>query len=473
VSLETFRRELSHPSVGLLRSLRRSPVWDVWPRALLSVLAALAARVPYLLGSTIVLESLYEIPGLGQAVWRAVTDVPVDLSLIFWVCVLGVVVSRGLSLLARMAELWLMPQQFRQSADPLHELEETTQPQSESEDSPDRQDSQSPTLAQLDLLGIPVWSDERETGSLHWPRRLWARVRFYLTMQSDSAVKAFCAISVIATFLVLAGWGMEAIAQEQAGFFDSFAPQRPGLALGADYGGDSVVRRLWQGLHQQWGPLLLSVMLAILVSGLTILFASLSWLVTGVARRVLATCAWMGGVLFEFLESLPKLVVLLAAYSYFDADGLLLKLYAVMGILFAPQLMRALQDELAPLHGAPFLEAMQTMRVPVRSIFWTNIFRNHLLHVFLIQAMLLVGAIVHMDALLGMAGAAKPGGVLTWGTVLADGTEQYLQLKPHFQQQFNDWVLLAPLIVVWLTTMTAFLLMDVLKILLGGYVHRR
>lgn len=466
VAFESIRREQAQPYLGLLDALGRSRIRDLWPRVLISVLAALAARVPYLLGGTICLEMLYEIQGLGLAAWRAIVEVPADPAMLLWICVLGVLVSGTLSLVCRIAESALLPSpRERSSANAEAADFEDAVPET----------STSPTAGtDVRHVIIPALSPRSAVNHFAPVAGVLKRVRYYVRKDPRAISKILTAAVLLSVAAGAAIWMVDHVFPGEPPLAVEFLPPGPGFPLGTDINGESVLHKLAAGFRQQLFPLVLSVAIAIGATVVPTVAGHLAGMFAGGAARGLLLLSWTATSACEFLEALPKLIVLLAAVSLADPRHLLPTLYGVMGVLFAPQMFRALADELQSLRDAAWFEAMTTMRIPVRLVLWNNLLRNHIFHVLPTQAAILVGTIIHADALIGFAGERKPGGVLTWGSILGFGTEQYLQYKPiQGILSFNEWVLLGPLIAVWLATVAAFVSADVLKILVGSYVHRR
>jgi ABC-type dipeptide/oligopeptide/nickel transport system permease subunit len=203
--------------------------------------------------------------------------------------------------------------------------------------------------------------------------------------------------------------------------------------------------------------------------------------VSGLLRhRGWRRAAWGTAILLdlavELLEAIPKLVVLLACVTLFNAPHLVLKLYLVMGVIYAPQLYRAVQEDLAVLNQSVFLEATLTAGVPLWRIVTGNLLCHHGLHVVAIYTVLLAAGIVHLDAMLGFVGIRNRGEVFTWGSSLGMAVDEFEQLRPLLADgipvAFNDAVVWGPASAVWLAIFAMFLLADFLKVPLGGYVYR-
>lgn len=487
VLTEVANRESKRPHLKLVRLLNQNPANVLWPQMVVSLIAALASRIPYLLGSTITLEILFEIHGLGILVLQAITDTPPRYTVLLCVCGFGVGVTQLLSFLSRISELILLPHHRKSVMSPFPESDKSnvrdarTEPDHNFVTGSGEDDvkirTEVSSQKRESTIQVPEMRVFLSTTERYFPgKSVLTRCRFYLKSRPWNRVNAFLAVCLVAMGCGVLMWGIftQSSPKAQAAGL-SFASPEQVWPFGTDDKGDDVLGLVLHGFAQQIPPIALSLLIVIFLS-VTAAVARpvIDYWDTNLRRRIPNLYSLIVSFLCEFIESLPKLVILLAAITYFEAMAILYKLYLVIGVLFVPQMYRALRDELLPLRQAAYWEAMQTLQVPWLSVLWHNMFRNHVLHVVILQSTLIIGSIIHVDALLGFASVDKPSGVYTLGSVLGKGADLYLQNKPVADwYPFNNWVFIAPLIAVWLLCVVLYTLADVFKILTGGYLYHR
>ena len=111
---DAVRDEISRPHWRLSRALGLSAARTLAPRLTVTVLNLLAARLPHLLGGTIVLEFFFRLRGLGQWTWSAAVEA-FDPAILMWVGAFGIIASRALHWLAGVAAAWFFPSQHIRS----------------------------------------------------------------------------------------------------------------------------------------------------------------------------------------------------------------------------------------------------------------------------------------------------------------------------------------------------------------------
>jgi peptide/nickel transport system permease protein len=482
VYTESLRYELGRPHARISQALRGTAWLDVWPRSAVVMIGAVAARIPHLFGGMIAMEILFEIQGLGMMACKAIANVPPDYHQLVWVCAFGILVGRVFGVLHRIGVLFLMPDAGEEFTSV--ELAEPDGPKSGREGPA----TIGPGLGQTassgasPILRIPEFVAIASPAPGRIPLATWAaKIRYYLRVQPANWIKLVLASAIwiaFAAVLVAIGAIYPLVGDHsvpRGGFQSEFLSACRAHWLGTDGVGSDVLTNLGRGLAQQ-APALLTALLVCLAAAL-LAAVGLSgshagrgfrpWL-----RRGIAACL---NSLAEFVESIPKIIILLAALTFFDNSQIVFKLYIVIGIIFAPQLYRAVNEDLLVLRKSMFLEAAATAGIPWRRILWQNVFKNHCLHVVTVHSALLAGAIVHVDALLGFLGTSNRGEVFTWGSVLGVGAQEFMGLRPGALAgglPFNDGVVWGPLLAIWLGILACITLADALKIPLGGYVYR-
>ena len=483
---ESLRTQRSMPHVQTIEALGLS-VWRfVLPRASVSMLSALAGRVPHLIGGLVALELLYNIRGLGVTAYQAVESTPADLHWLFWIGVFCVVLRtlfRWLEILARYR--W-MPETlgtFMSGRD-------RSQAGTMADDSGDSelndagfQNTSWEDTDEIDFSDLAVDNDDAKgsvTGSPSLFRSAFRNLHYYLRSRPSHFVNVALATIVGGIFvsLVVACWSY-------GDRPDSMAMLDPSDEhwFGTDLAGLDVLSAMRRGV----GQMVLPMLLALLMSACMVpaaLFALFRWMRPGRSRRIVRSLDAGFQMIAEGIESLPKLIVLLAFFSvvagqlidqtWFGVsvsfNTMVLRLFAVIGLLHAPQVYRAVRDELSLLNQVQFLEAALLTRLSWRQLFFKTVLRNHCLHILFIQAAVVAAGVLHYDAVLGLLGVRGRGVIFTWGSNLGMGVEAYMQYAPL--DWFNAWILAIPLMFVWVGIVALWILAESLKILSGGYVYR-
>ncbi len=402
-----LRRELQQPYVRTARALGLSVWSDLWPRAALVALEGLRTRVPHLLGGTVAIEQMYNIHGLGHMALSAVIAERPDYNVLVWIAGLGIVATRALSLIHRVARAVLTPDRNRPTAWST--------------------DGGGVGLAKLWSGGRPAATAvELAANSESWPSpaatepierpgpwlRATERLRAYWHLQRANRVKVVLAcatvsLGVLLGALVLWGGGYSMLDDTEPLLEPSW--QHP---LGTNDEREDVLSKIALGGRQMILPLAAALAVAIVIGGV---FGTIS----GLTLR----CAADAGMdmFAELCESVPKLVIVLAAITYMSYEHYELKVFLVMGLAFSPILYRAVRDEVGALRTSLFLEASLTLGVSRRRILWTHVLKNHALPVLAVEAASLVGYLLLFDAILGYCGVRQRGEVFTWGSLLGTG----------------------------------------------------
>jgi ABC-type dipeptide/oligopeptide/nickel transport system permease subunit len=506
---ESLRHELAQPHVRTLRLFTRHPGWHLWPRTGLVLVQVLAARVPHLLGGTIALERMYNIHGLGFKTLSALFDETPDYHIVFWVCAVGIVLRLVFRLCyLALAGFYHVPADLSVTGTP---LAAGTADAVESDAEVQRPAARAQASAGNALPDLPVLLPQ-SGGPPSFAATCWRRLTYYRHYSVWHAVEM--AVTLAAFSVALAGgvwlatlpgpkeqtklrdlppnlsreeW-VQLLADPQHGArYGEELQGQPLPVFGTDSVGYEVASVMAGGLRQQALPLMAAVALGLACGGG-------AGLLFGVRPSLLAGPWRIGAqrlgqltmhLILEFFEALPKLVILLLIYASLGWTGLILKMYVVIGLIFAPQVYRALQADLSSLSRSLFLESAETAGVSRWSIWMHNVFRNHSLHVLAVQGAILLGCILHVDALLGYVGIRQKNVLFNWGSVLGSNLDEFNRMVPteavirktsdqaiEAVLSFNQSAAWLPALGVWLLIFIAFLLAQFIKIPLSGYVYR-
>jgi ABC-type dipeptide/oligopeptide/nickel transport system permease subunit len=444
-----IRRELTEPYVRTARAQGLSVWSDMWPRAVLIALEGIRARVPHLLGGTVAIELAFNIHGIGQIARSAVLSTRPDYNVLIWIAGLGIIATRLLSLADRLARRFLTPERGRSTAWS-HEG--------------------------LGVGLIALWRGargganrlERQNSGIAWPTAVpeeaatrhpirwsrWAqRLRAYWRLSPSNRAKAlFASVTLLAGLVLVAvsAWGGGYTMLDTA---ELRLPSSWAHPLGTNENGEDVLSTIALGGRELLLPLLLAVLTAVMLGGL---FGSISGLCFGAVLDI-AMDAYA-----ELWESVPKLILVLAAVTYISYESYSVKLYLIMGLAFAPLLYRAVRDEVGALRTSLFLESAVTLGVSRRRILWIHVIRNHAVPVLCVQGAVLVGYLLLFDAILGYCAVRQRSEVFTWGNLLGTGIDDLTSLRAAGIDA-NSWIVWGPFLAMLVAITSSAVIGDALK----------
>ncbi|MEO2034930.1 MAG: ABC transporter permease subunit, partial [Planctomycetaceae bacterium] len=389
VTTDLFVRERSSPHARLLTALGRNTWFTALPRVMVGLLAAVGARIPHLMGGTIAVEILFHRPGLGVAVQHAIFDPRPDPALLYWACGYGLIVSRFFFLLNSVGTWILMPhlrtrqrkvRALHDNADSADKLPLPADSGSATETTIRKETPESQLPANPEQTYYVLPKPAVRSGR----NRLISRALTFIRMDRLNYVHTLWILSAAATVVVLFTWGLCRTPNP----IPATGMQLPGpnYILGTNKLGNGVLYTLQTGFRQQIGPLVAALLLIVVVvvpaSCLSVITKTVD---RGVPAFIMRSLIWIIDALTELIDSIPKLIIILAAVSYFDDDSIVWKMFAVTGMLFTTHLYRSLRSELAVLNNETFIETTRMLRVSVWTILKRHVLVNHTLQVVLIQ----------------------------------------------------------------------------------------
>jgi peptide/nickel transport system permease protein len=442
---EGLRRELSQAYVRTSRALGLSLWSDLWPRALVIVLDGLRARLPHLLGGTLAIELTYGIHGVGFLTFHTLTGPRPDYRLLVWVAALGIVAVRTLSLLHRAIAALL-----------------THRPAAADESSPVT------GLSLLAMLGrgthrasaphafrsaspsVPAGAPPQCPGAA---TRLGRRLLALWRQAPVNRVKMVLAGLLAACGLALAvpvATGTRYTRDDTWGIHER--PSREHLG-GTNALGEDVLTTVVLGGRQLVLPLAVVLLAATWIGGV---LGAVAGLTVGSPLEIALD------LYAEMVESVPKLVLVLAAITFMSFEGYALKLYTVIGLAFAPLMYRAVREEVAVLRRGLFFEASLALGVPAGRVLWHHVLLRHCLPTLLREAAALVALVLLFDAILGFAGVRQYDEVFTWGNQLGAGLDEASKFEGT-GLAFNPLVVWAPFTAMLIVIAVATALSDGMK----------
>jgi ABC-type dipeptide/oligopeptide/nickel transport system permease subunit len=291
------------------------------------------------------------------------------------------------------------------------------------------------------------------------PASRWLRVtqklRAYWRVLGVHRVKVVLACAVACCGLAVASlvvWGGGYTMLDQT---DPLLPPSWSHPLGTNDEREDVLSKLALGGRQLVVPIAAALATAVLIGGL---FGTIA----GLSLRSVADAAM--DLVAELWESVPKLIIVLAAITYMSYEHYELKVFLVVGLAFSPLLFRAVRDEVGALRTSLFLEASITLGVPRRRILWTHVLKNHALPVLAVEAAVLVGYLLLFDAILSFCRVRQRSEVFTWGSLLGTGIDD-LTLQLGAGLKANSMVVWGPFVAMLVVIAVSAIAGDALKAL--------
>ncbi len=427
------------------------PFWiDILPKGVLVSLEALHIRFPHLLGGTVAVELAYDIHGLGLLAVESVLRRPVDYRMLIWIACFGVVLVRLLAILHGLVAAVLAPATAVLTAENGLSLGFRTTVRSllfsaAGRGVPALEPGQMPDAAdwpvRLSQSSPAVQARSSEQASTCWRALAWPDAAFVAWL---AIVAMFCLLVMV--IVVFGRYELTEVDDPN---------QRPTTyhLLGTNIMGEDVLGLLAVGGRQLAVPLLAAVVAAGLIGGLVGPWAAVfagSWL-----DRLLQ-------LVVEVVESVPKIIIILATIAYIDYEHYDWKLYMTIGATFVPTVYRAARAESLRLRLSAFIESAATLGVPWRRIVAVHIVWHYVFPLVAVQSVALAGYMLLFDSILGFIGVRQYGEVLTWGNLLGIGWQEWTAYAGA-GVPYNPWCFWAPLAAVFICVITSVVSADYLK----------
>ena len=463
-----MRRELHLPYVRTALAKGAGVLSHCWRPLAVAVLDAIRPRLPFLLGSTVVVEHIFTLTprGLGSMAIKAVGDQKVDLNFLIWVCVFSVAVVRVWDLVCRIAREFLMPVSHRDLSE-----EDTTSPVQAMWRSVCEAPRSGLRAAQQALRRLGVGGQvEIEMGLLPGARRRgfwrmwlsdwgrgWAqkaqRLHAYCRRSFLAKVKACVALVVCALFLAcvavcLSGWQPNKLES-----MPSRALKLPGenFPLGTDGEGCCVLTSIVKAGRDFVYPGIIAVSVPILLGTFAGAFAG--YCRRGVLKTVLNQA-------MDTLDAVPKLIVAIAACVVIDTKGYLYKLLPVIGFTFTPLVFYRVRYVVEFLCQNKFVEATRVLGASHARTLLLHLLYNNCKSIVLVQGAFIMGHVVLLDATLGFLVFSQPD-FYTLGALIHNAISD----RPG-AGLWNHWSLTAPMAATVMLISAFLLASDGLRIML-------
>ena len=496
--------------VGMLRELRESYVvmaqlkgvpayHHYWRRLVVLLLTPLKSQIPYYLSAAIVVEGKLDLVGLGYLVLEA--DETSNFSQIAGICIFTVIIVQVINLLVEWQVKNLLPgregkledekiesrsqikdftgwlKSFRISVDFRRKLSLTS-------NSPDN-----PKVGSFFQRGLIYLRQHH----------VWLGLKSYLRGSlSRPLVLCFTGI-ILMLAIILFGLALGPLPYRDIGHkliteqretllpshfsgrenenwdvdrfqiswrntaeeIQSMSPAK-GWLLGPDRKGRSVWSRILEGAR----PYLLPAIKALLISilGGTLLAAIAGYWQHSVIHQPIQ-------MVMDFIDSLPKLVVLLAVYMQMDLSAYHESLMPFVGMLFIPDIYYSVKDQVLHFRQHVFVEAESALGAGVFRILFRHILWKNSLSTILIRSAYIMGNIILVDAMLAYIRLDQQD-FPSWGSMIVD---YYRDLKradvdlwtywAPVEAGMNIWAYWAPVVAVVLSITAYNLLGDGLRVL--------
>jgi ABC-type dipeptide/oligopeptide/nickel transport system permease subunit len=456
-----MRRELGRGYV-LAAQARGEAAWrHYWRRFLVIVLESARPRIPFLLGSSVVVERVYAFDGLGELAVSAAERA--EVAVLIWLALLSLLVVRAFGVFVEVIRGWLTPevrktdlgqegqlrQFFRDTLEGFLSLVRVKKP---------GHGAGLPQPLSLhpesSIPAIPSITDPDAAGTTKRRNPLSVRFGNYLLRSRwDQAKAGVAALAVLCalvfTVACLAGHGSQA----PAGLGSQFAPPSESHWLGLDEDGKDILSQLLSAGRLLVPPAVVSLLAGMLVA---VPFGVLSGYFGGRTARLVDR-------FMDVLDSAPKLVLVLLAIVVFEAkEGYLWKVVPFIGLTFAPAVFYQVRDSARHLRERLFVERARALGCSEARIVFLHVLWHNSRHRLLMALAYVLGGIILMDASVGYLELSQPD-YPTWGALAVKGVQCAYE---HAGMSFY-WGVWGPIGVLVLMMTALSMAGDGLRVLLG------
>ncbi len=424
---QELHRELKRGYILSARA-RGAAAWrQYWRRLLVIACESVRPRLPFLLGSSVVVESVFALDGLGLLAVNSVRNG--EVAVLLWLAVLSLMVVRMASLFIELLRTWLTPEtQQKRSASGagLWQLVSETLAALSSLVSGTRLEAFDGDYSSREGMAVQTKSEKAPsglfTGLRHRP--LFDRILIVAGL-------SWGALSLL--FLLFCFFGERSAKQTGNPLELQFQAPSSTHWLGLDEDGQDILDRI-----RVAGRMLTPPCLATLVG--VILLASPLGLLSGYYETRTARLVER---LFDVLDSVPKLVLVLLAIVVFEVRGAYLwKIIPFIGMTFAPAIFYQVREGALLLRQRLFVERARALGCSEPRIVFLHILWKNCLHRVVIASAFILGGIILMDGSIGYLNLSQPD-YPTWGGLVAEGIASADDTRGT-SVSFNSWALWGP-----------------------------
>lgn len=455
-------REIGRAYVLAAEARGERPWRHYWRRFLVIALESVRPRLPFLLGSSVVVERVYAMDGLGELAVSAAErgEVPV----LIWLALLSLALVRVYGILVELIRHRLTPELrkadlkqegrlklfFRDTLDGIVAFltgrkyparQAKVEHLSGKDRGPDEEDSHK---------GVPP----RARGLLR------LRLGNYVARSRGNQLKALAALLCAlcaAVFIVACLIGPGADLSE--GLEHQFAPPTRSHWLGLDEDGKDLFAQLLLAGRFLVPPAAAALLLVVAVAApLGLLSGYFGGHTVRLADRFM-----------DVLDSVPKLVLVLLAVVVFEArEGYLWKIIPFIGLTFAPAVFYQVRDSARLMREQLFVERARALGCSEARIVFLHVLWNNSRHRLLIALAYILGGIILMDASIGYLELSQPD-FPTWGALAVKGVKSAKEFGGLVIDgaKFNGWAVWGPMGVLVLMMSALSTVGDGMRVLLG------
>ncbi len=399
---DELKRELARPHVLLGRVLGLPDFRHYWRRFAVSVVETIRPRLPALLGGTIVVEKIFNINGLGRLALDAVDPrfgAPPAASRLIAVCVIAVLVVRLAALAERVLRSILTPGPLpEKSVIPWRDrIRETL-----------RAATALPELAagafKFTMRGGLAAARRTRLRTLLCPLRAmrrWGRRSLVFFSSPQTTWPQQIEYGLVGAVWLCMGTIFAAC------ILAPLFPERGWLGKDA-FGHDLLLQILYAG-RRSIGPWLGAV------AGPLVLGTGLGAFAGYKDRGAL--CALID-LLINILDSLPRVLIVLAAAIVFGRRAYLTVLIPIMGLVFTPLVYHHVREKVRYLRARNFIEAEATLGLSPPAILFGHIIKNNCRSILAIQGSMIWGQVILLDVTMAYLQKDQPD-FPTWGSLFA------------------------------------------------------
>ena len=408
---------------------RGASAWrQYWRRLMVIASESVRPRLPFLLGSSVVVESVFALDGLGILAVDSVRNG--EVAILLWLAVLSLIVVRLASLFVELLRSWLTPEARQAritSGAGLSQLVCETLAGLSSWFSGNKFEAFDGNYSVIDGMSVKFDSKKPSIG------RPFTGLRHRPFIDRILVLSGLTLGVLSLLFLLFCFLGQPSVQQGGNQLDQQFQAPSSAHWLGLDEDGQDIFDRIRVAGRSLTPPCLVTLIGAILLAAPLGLLSG--YYETWAARLVER--------LFDVLDSVPKLVLVLLAIVVFEVRGAYLwKIIPFIGMTFAPAIFHQVREGALLLRRRLFVERARALGCSEPRIVFLHILLKNCLHRVLIASSFILGGIILMDASIGYLNLSQPD-YPTWGGLVAEGMASADDTRGT-SVRFNSWALWGP-----------------------------
>jgi len=455
-------REVARGYVLAAKARGERPWRHYWRRFLVIVLESVRPRLPFLLGSSVVVERVYAMDGLGELAVSAAERG--EVAVLIWLALLSLVLVRVYGTLVELIRHRLTPELRKADLKQEGRLKLFFM------------DTMGGLVAFLTrrkypaiqasashLAGNAPEQDEESSESgvtTRTTNHLKLRFGSYVARSRGDKLKALAALlCVLCAAIFVASCLVGPGADISRGLEHQFAPPSWSHWLGLEEDGKDIFAQLLLAGRFLVPPAAAALLLvAVVATPLGLLSGYFGGHTVRLVDRSM-----------DVLDSVPKLVLVLLAVVVFEArEGYLWKIIPFIGLTFAPAIFYQVRDSARLMREQLFVERARALGCSEARIVFLHVLWNNSRHRLLIALAYILGGIILMDASIGYLELSQPD-FPTWGALAVKGVKSANEFAGIAIDgaDFNSWAVWGPMSVLVLMMTALSAVGDGMRVLLG------